>query len=310
VLVDDRDDVRLARAPDQVVGMKARVPGLVVAIGAERRQRVEVQPIAHRTALERTQVGIAPQHLACRLVEAQLLEVLVRAPLPDDVALPVDLDDLVVEQGMRRDGGGSHVLVHEQQRIAAFRERDLARREVAHRTAGALKVVVLARDPALGRPRIGDMFQLAEAPQDAPFPVDLHKIDLILEAVARIALPGAAEHLATRQELVREALQVLPQLHLTTVHVDQERATLRGLKQGVAAVRLGGIEHGDTGGVDAGMTHQLSPWLMRGLATVYFNRISSLRNRPPHGRPPTPSPWWARVTKRRSIELRTLLFWE
>ncbi len=55
--------------------------------GAEDRERIDVQPVAD-AATGGTHVRIAPKDLACVLVEAELVEVLVRAPLPDDLAVP------------------------------------------------------------------------------------------------------------------------------------------------------------------------------------------------------------------------------
>jgi hypothetical protein len=129
-----------------------------------------------------------------------------RPPLPDDAPLPVDLDHLVVEQRTVADRRRAHILVHEEQRISAVRERRLARDEVTHRVALALKVMMLTGEPARGRTRVADVFQVVEAPEHVAVPVHLHEIDLILRAVARVALTRAAEHLPTRQELVGKAL--------------------------------------------------------------------------------------------------------
>jgi hypothetical protein len=120
--------------------------------------------------------------------------------------LPVDLDDLVVEQRPGADSRRAYILVHEEQGIVAVRERRLAWYEVTHRVALALKIVVLSREPARGGARVADVFQVVEAPEYIAVPVHLHEIDLILRAVARFSLTRAAEHLPTRQELVGKAL--------------------------------------------------------------------------------------------------------
>jgi hypothetical protein len=151
--VDDRDDIGFARVPDQVVRVKARVPGVVPAVGAEHGQGVDVEPIAHaasagRLAIERapagrTQIGVSSQGLARRGVEAELFKMFVRPPLPHDPSAPIDFHYLVIEQGPLGDVRSDDVLVYEQQGMAAIDERLLTGHVVPDRVALALEVVVL-----------------------------------------------------------------------------------------------------------------------------------------------------------------------
>ena len=74
------------------------------------------------------------------------------------------------------------------------------------------------------------MFQPAEPPNDVALPIDLHQIRLILIAMIGVAEPSAAKDLPVRQQLVGKALQTFPQLHLLSIHIDQQGAEIRRRK--------------------------------------------------------------------------------
>ena len=121
----------------------------------------------------------------------------------------------------------SHIFVHQQQCLAATVHRRLVGHIVADGIALALKVVMLARIPARLLSGIGDMFELAEPPNDIALPIDLHQIRLILVTMIGVAEPRAAEDLPVRQQLVGKALQTFPQLHFLSIHIDQQGAQIR-----------------------------------------------------------------------------------
>jgi hypothetical protein len=115
----------------------------------------------------------------------------------------------------------SHILVHQQQCLAAIVDRRLARHVIADGIAFALKVVMLARVPAGLLSRIGDMLEPAEPPNDIALPIDLYEIRLILVTMIGVAEPSAAKDVPVRQQFVGKALQTFPQLHFVAIHIDQ-----------------------------------------------------------------------------------------
>ena len=102
------------------------------------------------------------------------------------------------------------------------------------------------------------MFQPAEPPNDIALPIDLDQIRLILVAMIGVAEPRAAEDLPVRQQLVGKALQTFPQLHLLSIHIDQQGAEIRRRKNGVPVPRLGAIVQSDAGRIDRWMSHLFS----------------------------------------------------
>src|SRR5688572_2329734 len=143
--------------------MESGVATVVPGVRADPRQGVDVKPVAvplargvvtERTRTRRAQVRVLAQHRAGLGVKAELLEVLVRPPLPDDVPVEVDLDDAIVEQRVVADPRIHDVLVNEDQSIAAIRERRLAWHEITDGVTLALKVVVLTRQPARRAARV------------------------------------------------------------------------------------------------------------------------------------------------------------
>ena len=147
--------------------------------------------------------------------------------------------------------------MHEQQRLATVVGRRLTGHVISDRIAFALKVVMLARIPARLLPRIGDMFEVAEPPNDIAVPIDLNQIGLILKTMRWVAQPGAAKHLTVRQQFVRKALQAAPQLNFATVHIDQQGTEIRRWKNRVPIPRFAGVVHGDARWIDRRMAHTL-----------------------------------------------------
>src|SRR5947209_6249775 len=133
--------------------------------------------------------------------------------------------------------------------------RRLAGHIVADGIALALKVVMRARIPAWLLSGIGDIFELAEPPNDIALPIDLDQIRLILVTVIRVAEPSAAKDLALRQQLVWKSLQTLPQLDFFSIHIDEQGAEICRRKNGVPAPRLGGIIQSDAGRINRWVAH-------------------------------------------------------
>ena len=117
---DDGQDIGVAAVEDEVFGGKALVAAVIPLVGAELRDAVDVQPVAAGLAAHR---GIVVERLFGCLVKAELFKMLRCAPLPDDLAVPGDLDDLVVNQQLVADLGMVAVLVREDDGVAAVRAR-------------------------------------------------------------------------------------------------------------------------------------------------------------------------------------------
>ena len=60
-------------------------------------------PISHTLADFRMNIGVAVQCIQRLGIESEFIEVLAAYPFPEDVAVPVDLDDRVVQQLFIRD---------------------------------------------------------------------------------------------------------------------------------------------------------------------------------------------------------------
>lgn len=71
-----------------------------------------MQPIAYAAAemAEGPGVGVAEQHIAGRFVKAQLIKMVARLPFPFHIALPVDLDNDIVQQLLVGNGRVIHIL--------------------------------------------------------------------------------------------------------------------------------------------------------------------------------------------------------
>ena len=170
--------------------------------------------------------------------EPELVDVVARQPVPDDLALPRHLDEAVVLERHVGDVGLPTVSVGEDQRGAAFDRRRGVRRVVARREAVALPVVVLARGPdgrALARL---DLLGAREPPHVLPRKVALHQFQRLL---IRRTRPCRGDDDTARQHARRPAggvVEVLPALDHVAVHVDDEhgrRAERR--EHGVSAPR-------------------------------------------------------------------------
>src|SRR5215469_5004496 len=182
---------------------------------------------------------------------------LMRAPRPENFTFPAYLDKSVVEQRLIGNSWIAHVFVHEQQRLATVLGRRLTGHVISDRIAFALKVVMLACIPARLLPGIGDMFEVAEPPNDIAVPIDLNQIGLILKTMRWLAQAGAAKHLTVGQQFVRKAPQAAPQLNFAAVHIDQQGTEIRRWKNRVPIPRLAGVVHGDARWVDRRMAHTL-----------------------------------------------------
>ena len=115
---DDGQDIGVAAVEDEVFGGKALVAAVIPLVGAELRDAVDVQPVAAGLAAHG---GIVVERLFGCLVKAELFKMLRRAPLPDNLAVPGDLDDLVVDQQLVADLGVVAILVRENDGVAAVR---------------------------------------------------------------------------------------------------------------------------------------------------------------------------------------------
>lgn len=106
--VGDAGDAGLATAPNDVVGVKALVAIGVPFVGAKGGHGVHVHPVAH---IAGDHVGVAGHGVAGFFAEGKIVEVFATDPFPNDVALPVDFDDGVVDEGFFADGGVGDVFV-------------------------------------------------------------------------------------------------------------------------------------------------------------------------------------------------------
>jgi hypothetical protein len=77
--------------------METLVPGLEVPVGAQERHAVGVGVVG-QAAAGRAHVGMAEERVQGVLAPVQLVEVFAQDPLPEEIALPVDLVDHVVQQ--------------------------------------------------------------------------------------------------------------------------------------------------------------------------------------------------------------------
>ena len=120
----------------------------------------------------------------------------VDAPFPDDVALPVDLDHAVADELVQANLRHDDVGVGEDQRVAAFDFGVHPRHIIADGIALALVVVVLARHPFRRVVRVLDVLVFLKFPAHAAVPVDLHQVLVILPAIGAVALAAATKNVA------------------------------------------------------------------------------------------------------------------
>jgi hypothetical protein len=107
--------------------------------------------------------------------------------LPDDVPLPVDLDDLVIEQRTVGDRRVAHVLVREDQRGAPVRQRLLAWRVLS--PEARLTLSAAAKDLSPRQQLVGEALQPLPELHFAPAHVD-EQCARARRLKDRVAAPG------------------------------------------------------------------------------------------------------------------------
>ena len=256
LLIDNGDNIGFAGVPDNVVGMEARIAGVIPFIRPQRRHRVDMHPVSHSAAAG-AHIRVIVQRGARRIVEAQLMKMVAAAPLPDHIALPVDFNNGVVQQQLVGDRFINQIGVGEDQGIAAIDLRLQPRRVVADGVTRSLIVVMSARHPTRFIARVADLFVVVEFPGHVALPVHLDQIEHILHAIARVALAAVAKDGAAGQNFVGKPMQFRPFPHHVTIHIHQYRAVFGGLEKGVAAPGALRIVKCGAGRVNGRMSHML-----------------------------------------------------
>ena len=231
LFVENGDDVGGAAVKDDVVRMETFVAGVVPFVWPQHAHAVDVHPVAKAVG---HQVWIAGDGVFGGFVKAQLVEMVMNAPIPDDVAVPVDLNHAVADEFVQGNLRHNHVGVRENQGVAAVDFGVHAWHVVADWVAFALVIVVLARHPLWLVARIFDVLVLLKFPAHLAVPVHLHNVLVILPAIGAVALAAAAKDVAVWQELVWKAFEVVPVIDHAAVHINERRAVFIGLEQGVA----------------------------------------------------------------------------
>ncbi|CQR22939.1 Uncharacterised protein [Yersinia enterocolitica] len=209
LLIDNGDDVRFARVPDNVIGMKTAIPRVKPLIMAECRHGIDVHPIAHSTPTG-THIGVIPDGRFSGIIEPQFIEMVATAPFPDNIPLPIHFNNGVIEQQFVRYFRIVEIGMRQNECVTAIYLRFQTGGIVADRITTALIIMMCARHPLRITFRIVDFFVLIELPCHIAFPVDLHQIDHILHAEAWISLCGMPQNRRSRKNFVGEAVQVRP----------------------------------------------------------------------------------------------------
>ena len=258
LFIDNGDNIRFAGIPDNIVRMETLIARVVPFVRPQRRHGVDMHPVAHAAAAG-AHVRIVIQRRTRRVVKPQLLKMVAAAPFPYHVALPVDLNNGVVQQQLVGNGLVHQVGVGQNQRIAPFHLRLQPRRIVAYRVTRSLIIMVRARHPAGFIARIAHLLVAVEFPGNVTFPVHLNQVEHILHAVARVALAAVAKNRAAGQDFIGKPVQFRPFTHHVAVHIHQHRTVFGGLEKGVTAPRPLWIVEGGAGWVDGRMSHIFAP---------------------------------------------------
>src|SRR6516164_3008598 len=78
--VGDRNDIRLSRIPDDIVGMKAMIAVIEMPVGPDKGRGIDVQPITDGATGQFSRIGVTEQNRLCRIIETQLIEMFMGAP--------------------------------------------------------------------------------------------------------------------------------------------------------------------------------------------------------------------------------------
>ena len=260
---DDEDDVGFTAVHDDVVGMEAFIAGIIPLVGAEGGHGVDVHPVAETgSAVDEgtaAVVGVAAHGVAGGFGEAHFLHMIGGLPFPDDFAVPVHFVHDVVEQRLVGDVFAVNVAVAEHEGVAGHGLGFVTGSIVTGGAAFTLEVVMLTGHPLGLFTRILNEFGLVEFPHHVAVPVHLDEVDLVLKAVLGVADAAAAEQITAGENLVREAVNALPELDFLAVHVDEHGALALDGHDGIAVVRLFRIVKGNTGRVNCRMAHDKTP---------------------------------------------------
>jgi len=257
LFVGDAGDAGLATTPDDVVGVETFVAIGIPFVGAEGGHGVHVHPVAHVAG---DHVGVASHGVAGFFTEGEVVEVFAANPFPNDVALPIDFDDGVVDEGFFADGGVGHIFVAQDEGVDFGEARNQTGCIISHWISGALVIVMLAGHPP-GFFLIGvfDAFVCVKFPNDVAVPINLDEVEFVLITVFGIAKPCAAHHKSTGQYFGWKTCHALPFVNDVAVHVDEVGMTGHATgENGVAIVTLVGVVDGGAGWIDGWITHGTS----------------------------------------------------
>ena len=230
-LIEDSDDVGLAAVKDDVVRVEAFVASVVPFVWPKHAHAIDVHPVAKTVA---HQVWIAGDSVFGGFVKAEFVEMVMDAPFPDNVTIPVDFDHAVADELVQRNFRHDHVSVGENEGVATVDFGVHAWHVIADRIAFTLVVVVLTRHPLWIVARVFDVLIFLEFPAHLAVPADLHQVFVVLPAVGTVALTAAAKYVTVWQELIWKAFKVVPVVDHAAVHVDKRCAVFIGLEQRIA----------------------------------------------------------------------------
>lgn len=171
-------------------------------------------------------------------------------PFPNDVAFPVNFDEYVIEELFVRDLVVMNGFMAEDQGVTAVGLAFHARNVVTNWVAFTLIVMMLTSHPHSWLAFIFDVFFVVEFPNNVTIPVELSQVGLVLIGERAVANAEGTKYIAALQELVREALEVFPNLDNVTVHVDQNGTDFADWHQGVATPGFFWIINRSTGRID------------------------------------------------------------
>ena len=237
-LVDDRQDIRFARIPDDIFRLEAFVASVIPFIWPQHTHRIDVHPVAKLAIVREMLVRIAEEHILRRLRKSQFAEMIAHMPFPDNIAFPVHLNEHIVQQLLVADLVIVDRFMAKDQRVAAVRLALHPRHIIADRISLALVIVMLARHPHRLLALVLNVFLVVKFPHNIAVPVQLRHIRLVLIGKRAVACAQRSQHITARQQLVWKALKILPHFHNTPVHIDQDRANVVDRKQRVPVPRL------------------------------------------------------------------------
>lgn len=255
--VGDGGDAGLPAAPNDVVGVKALVAIGIPFVGSERRHRIHVHPIPD---IASHHVGVSMHGISRFFAEAKIVEVFAAYPFPDDVPLPIDFDDGVIDKGLFGNCGVGDVFVTKDKGVDLGKPGHQAGGVITNGIARALVVVVLpGHPPRLFLVGVFDAFIFVKAPNDIAVPIDLDEVEFVLVPIFGVAQARAPHNESAGQYLGRETCHALPFVNDVAIHVNEIRMARHAAgEKGIPIITLVWIIKGRAGGVNRWVTHRTS----------------------------------------------------